>query len=143
MFAWMNFLRNAAGVAAVVAVAGCAAPGRTYTVADVKRETRLCYDQAYADQDAKAPDWFTRYLDCSRTHIMPIEVYVYRKEAEIRTIYEEMYKIAPWVDRNVVPVSVAYGKWDRLRADLLDERCALRIEEEDGGDRCLMRRIGK
>lgn len=118
-------------------LSGCATPGDTYTNEDFKRASRFCYDQAYANQRARTSDWFTRYLDCRRERVMPIEIYAYRKETEVRELYDEMYKLAPLVDGGKMSAKSAYERWDQLTAERLGTNCALRIEKRDGGDHCV------
>lgn len=69
---------------------------------------------------------------------MPIEIYAYRKEAEVREVYEDMYKIAYLVDGGKMPVSSAYERWDQLVAQRLGTNCGLRIQQRDGGGQCLL-----
>jgi len=70
---------------------------------------------------------------------MPIEVFAYGqgKEAEVRKIYEEMYKIAPLVDSGKMPVKAAYERWDQMTAERLHTNCMIKVEQHDGGDHCV------
>lgn len=122
---------------------GCGTPGQADTNDDFKQAAKWCYDQAYRDQKAKAPNWFTRYLDCRRVRVMPIEIYAYRKEADIRAIYEEMYKVAPLVDKGAMAVDSAYERWDQMKAERLGTSCGLKIEQRDGGGECVMQQTIK
>lgn len=130
---------NAVLLVCPLSLLACATGGGTYTNADFKRESRFCYDQAFVDQRARVSDWFGRYLDCRRVRVMPIEIYAYGpgKERELRDVYEEMDKLAPLVDSGKMSVKSAYERWDQLNEERLRTTCVLRIQQRDGGERCL------
>lgn len=131
--------RAAAAVASILLGAlqlGCATSAKTYEIEDLKLAAKACYESAYADQKACVRNWFTRYLDCRRQRVMPIEIYAYRKEIAVRAIYDDMYKVAPMVDGGTMPVKSAYDRWDRMIEERLGTRCLLKVAQQDGGGRC-------
>lgn len=120
-------------------MAGCATDAEMrLTQADFDAANKQC--RAQLDQDTRLhhPRWFTRWLECKREYVMPMEIQVYRgKGRDIRAMYDKLLRIGTAVDVGLSKVEPVYDEWDRMQAEIGIYK-GICYHHPDGTQRCII-----
>jgi hypothetical protein len=91
------------------------------TGADFANAHKPCTAQADADRRAARADWFTRWIKCRQTHVMPIEIQaIPNKEFQIRNMYAQVLEMGKEIDSGISGPQLTYRlkhvyrEWDRM-----------------------------
>lgn len=116
---------------------GCATTGEMPTQSAINQANKICEDQVNTDQGQRNPKWFTRWLECKKSRVMPFDIALYpAKEKEIRAMYDRLIYLGANVDMGFSRVEEVYAEWDKMQRDIKMKGCLIRLNAADGSSRC-------
>jgi hypothetical protein len=118
-------------------LSACTSPSKKLTQADFDAANQYCQHQVKTDKAAQHPQWFTRWLQCNTTYIMPLEKKIYpHKQHEIQAMYNHLLRMGMAVDNGRSRVQPVYDEWDRMQRAIGMYRGAC-VKNRDGSQQCM------